>query len=139
MGVERAEVAALYERYLICCNEYRFDELGEFVDEQVSGSGSADGLAAYIERLKAVCTGFPDYHWELQDLVVEDDTIAGRLIGQGTHTGIFEGIAPTGRKIATQELVMYRFADSKIIRCWGDLHPVVRDAVTLGATCSPRW
>ena len=130
VGLERADVAARYERYLGCCNERRFGELGEFVDEQVSGSGSVDGLAAYVERVKAVCIGFPDYHWELQELVVEENAIAARLIGHGRHTGFFEGIAPTGRKITIQELVIYRIADGKIIRCWGDLNPVVRDALT---------
>jgi predicted ester cyclase len=130
MGLERAAVAALYERYLTRCNEHRCDELGEFVSEQVSGSGPVDGLAAYIEGVKAVCTAFPDYRWDLQELVVEEDTIAARLIGQGTHTGPFSGIAPTGRRISTQELVIYRVADGKIVRCWGDLFPVVRDALT---------
>jgi predicted ester cyclase len=130
MGLDRADVVALYERYLARCNEHRFEELGEFVSEQVSGSGPVDGLAAYIDGVKAVCTAFPDYRWELQQLVVEDDTIAARLIGQGTHTGTFSGIAPTGRRISTQELVIYRFADGKIVGCWGDLFPVVRDALT---------
>ena len=129
MGLERADVVALYERYLTRCNEHRFDELGEFVSEQVSGSGPVDGLAGYIEGVKAVCTALPDYHWELQELVVEQDTIAARLIGHGTHTGPFSGIAPTGRKISTQELVIYRIADGKIVQCWGDLFPVVRDAL----------
>jgi predicted ester cyclase len=131
--LERAEIAALYERYLACCNEHRFDQLGEFVSEQVSGSGAADGLPGYIDRLKTVHTAFPDYRWELQELVVEQDTIAARLIGQGTHTGPFDGIAATGRRIRTQELVIYRFADGKIVQCWGDLFPVVRDAMTAPA------
>ena len=130
MGSERADVVALYEGYLTRCNEHRFDQLGDFVSEQVSGSGAVDGLAAYIDRVEAVCTAFPDYHWELQDLVVEEDVIAARLIGQGTHTGPFGDIAPTGRRISTQELVMYRIADGKIVQCWGDLFPVVRDAAT---------
>jgi predicted ester cyclase len=133
MGQERADVVALYERYLTRCNEHRFDELGEFVSEQIGGSGAVDGLAAYIDSLKDVRTGFPDYRWELQELVVEGDTIAARLIGRGTHTGPFGGIAPTGRRIVTQELVVYRWADGKIVQCWGDLFPVVRDAVTAPA------
>jgi hypothetical protein len=33
MGLERAEVVALYERYLARCNEHRAEELGEFVSE----------------------------------------------------------------------------------------------------------
>ena len=133
MGLQRAEIAARYARYLTRCNEHRFDQLGEFVSEQVSGSGPVDGLAGYIEGVKAVCTAFPDYRWELQELVVEQDTIAARLIGQGTHTGPFDGIAATGRRIRTQELVIYRFADGKIVQCWGDLFPVVRDAMTAPA------
>jgi predicted ester cyclase len=133
MGHGRADVVALYERYLGRCNEHRFDELGEFVSEQVSGSGPVDGLAAYIDGVKAVCTAFPDYRWDLQQLVVEENTIAARLIGQGTHNGTFSGIAATGRRISTQELVMYRIADGKIDRCWGDLFPVVRDALTSAA------
>ena len=130
MGLERADLVVLYERYLTCCNEHRVDELGEFVADEVGGSGAVDGLGGYIDRVKAVCTAFPDYRWELQDLVIERDTIAARLTGQGTHTGSFDGIAPTGRKISTQELVIYRFADGKIVQCWGDLFPVVRDALT---------
>jgi predicted ester cyclase len=133
MGLERADLVALYERYLGRCNEHRFEELGEFVSERVSGSGSVDGLAGYIDRLKDVRTAFPDYRWALQDVVVDGDTIAARLIGQGTHTGPFGGIAPTGRRISTQELVIYRFVDGKIAQCWGDFFPVVRDAVTAPA------
>ena len=133
MGPERAELAALYERYLTHCNEHRFDELGEFISEQVGGSGDVDGLAGYVDRLKVVSTGFPDYRWELQKVVVEEDMIAARLIGEGTHTGPFGGIPPTGRRISTQELVIYRFAEGKIVQCWGDLFPVVRDAVTASA------
>ena len=133
MGAGRTDVAALYERYLARCNEHRFDELGEFVAEQVGGSGADSGLAAYIDRCKAVTAAFLDYRWELQQRVVEEDTVVARLIGRGTHTGPFCGIAPTGRSISTQELVMYRFAEGKIVQCWGDLFPVVRDALTAPA------
>jgi predicted ester cyclase len=130
VGVERADVVAAYQRYLALCNEHRVDELVEVVSDQVSGSGQDDGLAAYIDRVRDVYAAFPDYRWELQGLVVEDDTVSARLTGTGTHTGPFGDIAPTGRRISTQELVVYQFADGKIVRCWGDLFPVVRDALT---------
>lgn len=123
---------ALYERYLARCNEHRFEELGEFVSEHVSGSGPVDGLAAYTNGVKAVGAAFPDYHWDLQQRLVDGDTIAARLVGRGTHTAPFSGIAPTGRRIQVQELVVYRIADGKIVNCWGDLFPVVRDALRGG-------
>jgi len=109
------------------------DDLGEFVAEDVSGSGPVDGLAAYVEGVRAVVTGFPDYRWELQEVLVDGDTVVARLVGRGTHTGTFSGIAPTGRRLATQELVVYRIAGGRIVNCWGDLFPVVRDALTTPA------
>lgn len=133
MEPRRADLVARYEGYLARCNEHRFAELGEFVSDRVTGSGPVDGLAAYVRGVEAVCVAFPDYRWDLQGLVVEGDTVAARLIGRGTHTAPFSGIAPTGRSISVQELVVYRFADGKITHCWGDLFPVVRDALTSSA------
>jgi predicted ester cyclase len=124
------DVVALYERYLAACNAHRLDLVAELVSDEVGGSGADDGLAPYLRRIEVVLEAFPDYHWELQQRLVDGDTVVARLVGRGTHTGTFDGIAPTGRRIATQELVIYRFADGKIVRCWGDLFPVVRDALT---------
>lgn len=125
--VGRAEMIALYEGYLACCNDHRFDQLGEFVAEHVEGD--AKGLARYIDNNKAVTAAFPDYHWEMLDLVVDDTVIAARVIGRGTHRGTFNGLAATGRAITVQELVMYRVADGKIAQCWGDLFSVIRNAL----------
>ncbi|WP_309225517.1 ester cyclase [Quadrisphaera sp. INWT6] len=122
-------VVDLYARYLSRCNEHRVDDLGEFISEDVSGSGPVDGLAAYTAGVKEVCKAFPDYRWDVQDRIVQGDTIAVRLTGRGTHTGLFSGVAPTGRRIEVQELVVYRVTDGKIVNCWGDLFPVVRDAL----------
>jgi predicted ester cyclase len=126
---EHADLLARYEGYLAYCNEHRFDQLGEFVDEHVRGSRSPDGLTAYIDGLKALISAFSDYHWDLQEQVIEKGSIAARLVGRGTHNGPFQGIAPTGRRIVVQELVMYRVADGKITHCWGDLDVVIHDAL----------
>ena len=139
MAPDRADIVSRYERYLRRCNEHRFDALGEFVSDRVGGSGTVDGLTAYIGRLETVSTGFPDYRWQLEHLIVDGDTVAARLTGRGTHTGPFCGIAPTGRRITVQELVVYRFADGKVVQCWGDFFPVVRDAVTVTASAATEY
>lgn len=120
----------LYRRYLQCCNDHRFDELGEFVAQDVDGAGQ--GLDVYIAKVREVIEAFPDYRWDLQRLLIDGEWVAARLLGSGTHAGTFRGIAATGRFIRTQELVMYHVRDGRIVACWGDLHTTVRDRLVSG-------
>jgi predicted ester cyclase len=46
-GDDRAELHALYARYLQRCNEHRFSELAEFVADDVEVNDAAMGLAGY--------------------------------------------------------------------------------------------
>jgi predicted ester cyclase len=131
VNMDRNEHLALYRRYLERCNQHLFDELGEFVAKEVGGS--TEGLANYIKGCSDVVAAFPDYRWSLKHAIVDGDWLAARLIGTGTHAGNFRGVAPTGRTISTQEIVMYRFADGKIAECWGDLHTTVRDELVSGS------
>ena len=127
-----ADPVAVYRRYLACCNERRFEDLRELVAADVSGSGPTDGVEAYLEGVVAVVRAFPDYSWEVQELVVRGDTVCARLTDRGTHTGTFSGVAATGRTVEVQELVVYRIEGGRITHCWGDLFPVLRDALTAG-------
>ncbi len=82
----------------------------------------------------------PEYRAGLWDSALVDNAsdgcpCAGELCGlTGTHTGTFRGITATGRFIRTQELVIYRTVDGKIVECWGDLGSTVRDELTSGTT-----
>lgn len=128
--MDRDEQLAFYRLYLERCNQHLFAELDEFVAKDVRGS--TEGLVNYVAGCFDVVAAFPDYRWRLQHALVDGDWLAARLIGTGTHNGTFRGIAPTGRVISTQELVMYRFVKGKIAECWGDLHTTVRDELVSG-------
>ncbi|MEI8407204.1 MULTISPECIES: ester cyclase [unclassified Kribbella] len=119
-----------YRGYLERCNQHRFDELGEFVDADVRVNGVATGLDAYAAGLRSVVDAFPDYHWDLQHLLVDGDWLSAHLIDTGTHTGPFLTIPATGRTITTQEFALYRLAAGKITDCWGDLDTSVRAKLT---------
>jgi hypothetical protein len=43
-------------------------------------------------------------------------------------------MAATERVIRTQELVIYRTVDGKILECWGDIGSTVRDELTSGTS-----
>jgi steroid delta-isomerase-like uncharacterized protein len=124
------DLAAFYRRYLAVCNAHRFDGLGEFVADDVRVNDAPTGAGRYAAGLRAVVDAFPDYHWDLRQLVVDGDCLAARLTGTGTHTGTFLDVPATGRVLTVRELAMYRVDGGKIVESWGDLGSSLRDLLT---------
>jgi predicted ester cyclase len=114
-----------YRRYNRCCNAHEFDRVGEFVAEQVQVDGEAQTLARYQANLRGWVEAFPDFRWELQHLIIEGDWLAARFHDTGTHRGVFQGVAATGRTVSTPEFAMYRVADGKITEVWGAVGDVL--------------
>jgi steroid delta-isomerase-like uncharacterized protein len=112
------DLAAFYRRYNDCCNEHRFEDLGEFVARDVMVDGAARGLDSYAEGLRAVVRAFPDYRWELRHLVVEAPWIAAHFADTGTHRGRFLDVPATGRSVSTQEFAFYRIEAGRIAEVW---------------------
>jgi len=112
------DLAAFYRSYNACCNEHRFEDLAEFVAEDVVTNGTERGLDAYTEGLRAVVRAFPDYRWDLHHLVIEPPWIAAHFANTGTHRGPFLGVPATGRSVSTQEFALYRVVADRIAEVW---------------------
>jgi predicted ester cyclase len=112
------DLARTYRRYNATCNEHRFADLGEFVADDVVVNGEPRGLAGYVAGLEAVVRAFPDYRWDLQDLLVDGDVVAAHFVDTGTHRGEWLGVPPTGRTVTTQEFAVYRWAGGRIAEVW---------------------
>jgi predicted ester cyclase len=63
-------------------------------------------------------TAFPDWRFELLDVVAEGDRVVAHMPYSGTFSNPINGIAPTGRFARVDEMVMFRIADSKISEAW---------------------
>ncbi|MGW6278394.1 ester cyclase [Kribbella sp. NPDC055071] len=111
--MEREELDRFYRSYLERCNEHRFDELSEFVDGEVEVNGESHDLERYGGGLRSVVQEYPDFHWDLQHLLIDGGWLSAHLID--TYT------APDGQAASLQEFAMYHVADGKIIQVWGDL------------------
>jgi predicted ester cyclase len=75
-----------------------------------------EGLKLFISVFHAA---FPDGHLTIDQMIAEGDTVATRLTFHGTHTGEFQGIAPTGKKVTIPALDMARFVNGKLVEHWG--------------------
>jgi predicted ester cyclase len=75
-----------------------------------------EGLKIFISVFHAA---FPDGHLTIDQMIAEGDTVATRLTFHGTHTGEFQGIAPTGKRVTIPALDMARFESGKLVEHWG--------------------
>jgi len=65
-------------------------------------------------------TGFPDFHFRIEDVIVQGNQVAMRVPFTGTHQGPFWGLEPTGKKIAVSETLIFRIENGLIAEMWED-------------------
>jgi predicted ester cyclase len=65
-------------------------------------------------------TAFPDFHFRLEDMIVQGNKVAMRIPFTGTHQGKFMGLDPTGKKIDVSETLILRIEGGKIAEMWED-------------------
>jgi len=53
-----------------------------------------------------------------EDQIAEGDKVATRLTLHAVHTGEFQGMPATGKKIAVQQIAIHRIQNSKIVEVW---------------------
>ena len=88
-------------------------------DSATGGTGDL-GLKAMRDFAHEVRTGFPDFHDTTDLQLAEGDLVATRFTSSGTHTGPFQGVAPTGRKLSWTGIVIDRVQDGRIVESWGN-------------------
>ena len=98
------------------------------VDELLAANGVAHGLGdteqdvrgpAQFKPFAANLRGaLPDLHISVDDLVAEGDRVAVRITLTGTHTGHGLGVAPTGRKVTIQGIIILRILNGQLIEGW---------------------
>jgi predicted ester cyclase len=65
-------------------------------------------------------TAFPDLHFTIEELVAEEDIVAGRLTTSGTHEGPLPGMPPpSGREVRQEHMHFVRYRDGKAVEHWG--------------------
>ncbi|WP_006247132.1 ester cyclase [Mycolicibacterium tusciae] len=111
-------LADVYRRYLLCLNERRWDDLGEFVSDDVIHNGKSLGLSGYQAMLEADTAAIPDLLFAAELMVAQADVVACRLGFECTPQHRFLGFDPPGTPITFAEHVFYRFRDSKIVQVW---------------------
>ena len=83
-----------------------------------AGGGIGTGREGFVKGLRALLLAFPDWHATIEELLADGEFVVDRFTIRATHTGSANGIAPTGRQIATLGMHMWRLVDGKLVEGW---------------------
>ena len=110
-------------------NEQRFETAEEILaDDYVehaiapfgqSEPGHVDGPEATQETAKWLLAQFPDLCMTVEALVAEEDTVAVRVLSEGTNLGKLNGVMPpTGKRFTARQSHWFRVKDGKLAEHW---------------------
>lgn len=69
--------------------------------------------------IAAFMGAFSDLHFDLEDIVAEDDRVVTRMTARATQSGNFMGVPATGKKIECAVVGIARVQGDKIVEHWG--------------------
>ncbi|HEY1941861.1 MAG TPA: ester cyclase [Roseiarcus sp.] len=124
----KAAGASIAERFAQTLTAHDLDAFGAlFADDYVNHQSSAAAppaagiapraatLAFFAARLK----GLPDLKVSIEATVAEADRVAASFVYEGTHQGVYFGIAPTGKRLRFTSCDIFRTAGERIVEHWG--------------------
>jgi steroid delta-isomerase-like uncharacterized protein len=115
---QRDELRALYLTYLEYCNAHDIDGMLSFYTSTIKVNDVSMGPAAVAAQFAPLFSAFPDWHWEMRNLVADGDYIALHFTVTGTHRRAFQGVEPTGRRVTISEFTFYHLEDGKFAEVW---------------------
>ncbi|MET8874988.1 ester cyclase [Nocardia sp. NPDC004604] len=118
MVTQRDEHRSLYLSYLERCNEHDSDRMASFYTSPIKVNDVPMDPAAVAAQFSDLFAAFPDWHWEMRNLLVDGDYIAAHFTVTGTHRGNFHRIEATGRRVTISEFTLYHLEDGKFAEVW---------------------
>jgi predicted ester cyclase len=111
--------------------QVRYQGLGE-------NGGVAVGYDQLMQFRAALLSAFPDLRCNVEDVLVDGDKSAVRVVLTGTHTGEGIGIPPTGQPITATGIVILRWQDGRIVEGWNEFDAAGMQRQLHAPTCKLR-
>ncbi len=119
------ENRAVVTRYVYEVNMQNYDAFDELVDpayvDRDPVPGQQPGIQGLKDAYRIFSSAFPDVWFTFEDLIAQDDLVVGRGVIEGTNSGSFMGIPPTGKRIKWTGTRMFRVKGGKVIEGWINL------------------
>lgn len=111
----------LFQRVFDALNDRDFDAFADTHTDDVVLHDHDEvfhGVEEAIEHERTRYDAFPDMEYTPEDILAEENMIAGRWMVTGTHEGEIEGIKPTGETVEFPACGIMRVEEGEIAEVW---------------------
>lgn len=114
--------AAIERAYKDLWNQRNVEVVDELATEDFLNHAAPPDRQRGRQGLKDVVrmfeSAFPDFRYEIEDVIAEGEKVVVRDVFRGTHQGNFMGIPATGKQVAMEAIHIYRFSEGKLAEHW---------------------
>ena len=105
---------------LAVCDEMMAEEYLEHAPAPFSedAPGRVNGPKAMRQTAEWLLGQFPDLRMTVEEIISEGDTVAVRVLSEGTNLGPLNGVPPTGKRFRARQSHWFRVADGKLVEHW---------------------
>ena len=109
------ENKALVCRFVEAYNNRNLEAFEDILDPDYFDHSSQVNKEGLIQLMNMAFKGFPDFKETIEDIIAEGDKVWVRITFKGTHKGEFMEIPPTGKKVITEMVDIFRIANGKLV------------------------
>jgi steroid delta-isomerase-like uncharacterized protein len=123
----QSENVAAIERAVEQMNEGNVDGYLELYADDLTVHGyppGVEGKAGVSEFYRAFHNALPDLQLTIEDVLADDDKVAGRYRMRGTHSDELMGVPASGREVDLEGQSFFRFQDGRVVERWQSLDGV---------------
>jgi steroid delta-isomerase-like uncharacterized protein len=104
----------------------------DYVDHDPTMPEDVRGVEGAREFYSMYRSAFPDAEITIEDQLAEEDTVATRWTGRGTHQGDLMGVPPSGNRVEVIGVTISRIEGGKIVEEW-DIYDALGMMQAIGA------
>ena len=109
------ENKAIVRRFVEAYNKRNLDAFDDLLAPDYFDRTSQVGREGLKQLMNMAFIAFPDLHETIEDIIAEGDKVWVRITFTGTHSGEWMGMAPTGKKITTEMVDIFRIVNGKLV------------------------
>ena len=107
------ENKAIVRRFIEAYNKHDLSSIEDFVAPDYVDHTNQVDREGLKQLFNMAFKAFPDWHETIEDIIAEGDKVWVRVKTTGTHTGEWQGLAPTGKKVTSEMVDIYRIVNGK--------------------------